>query len=586
MTEATATTEAGGAPADASPSRVVVERDVDVPMRDGVVLRADVYRPDGDGVNPVLLGRTCYGKSTWGQWIDPLRTASEGYAVVINDMRGGFGSDGEFHPFFHDIDDGYDVVEWCAEQSWSNGKVGMFGSSAPGFMQLLAAISRPPHLCAIAPMQTWSSFGRGCVYDCGGAFLLYTQQWALMVSNLDPRRRLAVNTEGYEERRENAARAAWDVGWGYRHLPVPDFPALPREQSAFYHRWLEHPDHDPFWHSLDLAPRYADIEVPALHLVGWFDKFRIGSTANYAGIRRQGGSVFARENQRLVIGPWTHGIPVRAEGSDEYFGVTSGVDVRGLVLRWYDHWLKGVDNGLLEEAPVRIFVQGENRWRGEREWPLERTRYTELYLHSDGRAGEPEGGLLSEERPAEEASDTYSYDPQDPTPTSPRGMGRREGPLDLREVEARDDVLVYSSVALSEDLEVTGTIVARLWAATSAADTDWVVTLADVFPDGRARRVTEGMLRARYRVSQEQPQAVPVDQPVQYEIELAPTSNLFRAGHRIRIDVASASFPQYDLNLGRGVPFDGDVVGAEATQSVFHDAMRPSQIVLPVIPRS
>ena len=376
---------------------VRVERDVPMETRDGVVLRSDVCRPDDDLQYPVLLGRTPYGKSSWGGWLDPLRTAAEGYAVVVNDMRGGFASEGEFRPFFHDIDDGYDVVEWCARQPWSNGRVGMFGSSAPGFMQLLAAAARPPHLVAIAPMQTWSSFGRGCVYDPGGAFLLYTQQWALLLSSIDPERRLDAAIDGYADRRELVARGQWDPGWGWSGLPVGDFSALNPEQSAFYHEWLDHPDHDEFWHPLDLEPRYADIEVPALHLVGLYDKFRFGSVRNWTGLRTEGATALARDHQHLVLGPWTHGIPVRAQGSEEFFGIEAEIDVRGLVLRWYDHWLKDLDTGILDEPPVSVFVPGEDQWRQVAAWPPPTARPTEFFLRSDGE--------LTSEPPQDEVPD-------------------------------------------------------------------------------------------------------------------------------------------------------------------------------------
>lgn len=550
---------------------VTVERDVPCVARDGTVLRSDVYRPADAGRHPVLLGRTCYGKDTWGRWIEPERTAVEGWVVVVNDMRGGFASDGEFDPFFHDAQDGYDVVEWCAAQPWSDGRVGMFGSSAPGFMQLLAASERPPHLVAIAPMQTWTSHGRGCVYDPGGAFMLFTAQWATLVAAADPERRLGPpGSPGYDER-VAAVRAAHEdpASWAGT-LRLGDIAHLPRPWFDFFHRWLEHPDHDAFWAPLDLARRFDAIDVPALHLVGLFDKFRHGSTRNYRALRDRA----AGDGQRLVIGPWTHGIPVEAKGSEYAFGAEAHVDVRALVLRWYAHWLRGDGDGLLDEPRVRVWVQGADRWRDAPDWPLPGTRETALHLRGGGSANGSGGdGRLTAAPPADaEPPDALRSDPADPVPTVVGAGTRSEGPIDVQEIERREDVLVYTSDPLDEGVEVVGEIVVRLWGAADAPDVDWVVTLADVAPDGSSRRVTEGMLRARYRAGQSRGAALEPGEAVAYEIELRPTANLFAAGHRIRIDVAGTSFAQYERPPGA------------ARQQVFHDAQRPSHVVLPVIP--
>ncbi|HEY4279757.1 MAG TPA: CocE/NonD family hydrolase [Conexibacter sp.] len=562
---------------------VRVERDVPLTTRDGTILRSDVYRPAAAGRYPVLLGRTCYGKGSWGDWIEPEKTAAEGWVVVINDTRGSFASDGEFRPFFFDAPDGYDTVEWCAAQEWCNGRVGMFGSSAPGFVQLLAAVERPPHLVAIAPMQTWTSHGRGCVYDPGGAFMLYTAQWSLMIAGMDPERQLGAGSDGYAERLAAVRAANADPAAWLSQLPLGDLP-LPRPQLDYFYRWLEHPEVDDFWEPLDIGRRFAEIEIPALHLVGLFDKFRFGSTRNYRGLRDHAGSERARAGQRLVIGPWTHGIPVEAKGSDYAFAADSAVDVRALLLRWYDHWLKGNDTGLLDEPAVRVWVQGADRWREAADWPLPEAQAVEYHLHSGGGANGSSGdGRLSTEAAGQEPVDTYVHDPANPVPTVTGEQTRSEGPIDIQEIERRADVLAYTSEPLDADLEVTGEIVMRLWAATSVRDADWVITLVDVAPDGAARRVTEGMLRARYRDGHDR--AVPVEPgaAVEYEIELRPTANLFRAGHRIRVDVASSSFAQYDRNLGRGDSSDGELGGGAAQQTVFHDTAHPSRIVLPAV---
>jgi uncharacterized protein len=572
------------------PFAVHVEKDVPMATRDGVILRSDVYRPTGEGRWPVLLGRTQYGKDSWGSWISPLRTAALGYAVVINDMRGQFASEGEFDPFVYDVEDSYDVVEWCAAQPWADGKVGMFGSSSCGFVQLQAAVSQPPHLVAIAPKQTWSSFGRGCVYDWGGAFSMYTEEWALLQTNIDPRGRIGRDRPDFADVQQAASRGMWEVGRWHQHLPLNDFPPLPRDVAPYYYRWLEHPDHESyadggFWAKRDMTWQYNKIEVPAFHLVGWFDRFCVNTVRNYLGILERGGPK-ARQNQKLVLGPWPHGVPVVDASGDQHFGPQGSVDVRALMVRWYDYWLKGIDNGIMREPPVRLFTLGENAWRDEQEWPLARTQFTAYYLHGGGRANSLHGdGLLTPAKPGEEPPDSYRYDPADPTPSVPGKLERPRGSVDQTEIELRPDVLVYTSPPLERDVEVTGPLLARLWASSSAPDTDWNVKLVDVYPDGYAFRLSAGMIRARYRESQAQPKLLERGRVEEYAIEMGPTSNLFRAGHRIRLEIASASFPEFDRNFNTGGTFGHETNGPAAIQLVYHDPARPSHIVLPIIPR-
>ncbi len=566
---------------------VVVDKDVPMVTRDGTVLRSDVYRPLAEGRCPVLLGRTQYNKDSWGAWIEPERTAGEGYVVVVNDMRGQYASEGEFDPFVFDVEDSYDVVEWCAAQPWSNGKVGMFGSSSCGFVQLQAAVSQPPHLVAMAPKQTWSSYGRGCVYDPGGGWSLYTLQWSLRATAADPERRIGRDRPDYDAVRQGVAEVIRDIGRWYQRLPLLDeLPSYPRDIAAFYYRPLEHPDHDGYWLTRNVAAHYEKIQVPALHLVGWFDRFCVSTVNNYCGIRDRGGTETARRNQRLVIGPWPHGIPVAEGCGEHYWGPSGTVSVRALVLRWYEYWLKGIDDGLLDEPPVRLFILGENVWRDEQEWPLARTRYVPYYVRSRGSANTLDGdGTLSPQPPDDEPADTYRYDPTDPTPSVPGVMERPSGPVDQRPIERRQDVLVYSTPPLEADVEVTGPVRVRLWAASSGRDTDWIVKLVDVHPDGYTFPLSLGMIRARYRESQARPTLLEAGRAYEYAIEMRPVGNLFRAGHRIRVEIASAAFPEFDRNLNTGGAFGAESVGVVATQHVFHDAARPTQVVLPIIPR-
>jgi hypothetical protein len=532
-------------------------------MRDGNILRADVYRPATKGRYPVLLARTCYGKATWGAWLRPVDTAGEGYAVVIQDIRGNFASDGEFFPFFSDIEDGYDTVEWCAGQPWADGKVGMFGSSAVAYTQLLAALAHPPHLVAIAPFQTWSSFGRGCVFDPSGAFSLYTQEWVLLQALIDPRNRV-----DSPARLQAVAEALNDLGAVHRRRPLSEHPVLPREIAEYYYEWLEHLDHDEYWQRIDVIGRYDEIEVPAFHLAGWFDRFCLPTFDNFTALRDAG-----RAPQKIVAGPWPHGIPVATACDDAFYGPRAWVDARSLVLRWYDHWLKGADNGVLDEPPVRVFVENGGDWRDLEDWPPAGSGELELHLRAGGR-------LTAQPPSADEAPDAYVHDPADPVPSTPGRVARPRGPLDQRPIEERDDVLVYTSDPLERDLEAIGPVGARLWAATSAADTDWTVKLVDVRPDGYARRVCDGYLRARYRESQSEPSLLEPGEVYEYELRLLPIAYAFPAGHRVRVEVASSSFPGCDPNLGTGGPFTENVPGVRAEQTVFHDAARPSRLIL------
>jgi putative CocE/NonD family hydrolase len=566
-------------------NRVLVERDVVIPARDGTQLGCDVYRPAEGGPFPVLLNRTHYGKGG-AVWLSPIRAAGQGYAVVVNDMRGQFSSGGEFDPFVTDVEDSYDVVEWCARQPWSTGKVGMFGSSSGGFVQLLAALSGAPHLTAIAPMQSWASFGRGNVYEPGGGFSLFMQEWALLQAQIDPEHRLAAAGAGYEAARQRASRAASEIGRWHRHRPLREFPPLPRELAPYYHRWLERPELDEAWRRLDVSGQYARIQVPALHLVGWFDRFSIGTLDNFTGIRAGGGSPLARDNQKIVIGPWPHGVPVRTESGDQWFGPAAFVDVPGLVLRWYDHWLKGEENGIMAEPRVRLYTLGEGAWHELESWPPPRSRTTPYYLHSGGRANTRHGdGRLDATPPGSEPADAYVYDPADPTPSVPGRISRPVGSVDQRPIEERSDVLVYSTPPLAADLEVTGDVEARLWARTSAPDTDWAVKLCDVHPDGSVLRLSDGMIRARYRRCHSRATPLRPGELAEYAIRLRPVSNLFRRGHRIRVEVASASFPQFDPNPNTGGLVADEACGVPATQLVLHDAEHPSHVLLPVAVR-
>lgn len=575
---------------------IVVEKHVPVPMRDGVVLRADVFRPALPGRYPVILQRTPYNKSLTTiamLMLDVIRTASEGYAVVIQDSRGRYASEGEFYTFRDDILDGYDTVEWCAVQPWSDGKVGMYGASYVGATQWLAAVSRPPHLKAIFPLITASHYHEGWTYQ-GGAFALgFNESWTMTALAPDTYLRIVKATPERGDKLEALLQGIDDMCQWFRYLPLKEFPLF-GEAAPYFYDWIAHPADDEYWAQWNIETRHSTISVPACNVGGWYDIFLGGTIRNYLGMRERGATPEARQGQKLIIGPWHHTLPLNNLVGEVNYGLSStalAVDLDGLHLKWFDYWLKGKQNGLVDEPPVRIFVMGTNTWRSENEWPLARAVYTKYYFHSDGKANSLRGdGLLSPAPPRHEPADVYVADPRNPVPTRGGGLccwpaAVPGGAFDQRPVEERSDVLVYTSAVLEQDVEVTGPVSVTLYAATSAVDADFTAKLVDVHPDGYARNLTDGIIRGRYRESRATGTLLKPGEVYEYTIDLWATSNVFQAGHRIRVEIASSNFPRFDRNPQTGES-SGEAHQLEpALQRVFHDEMRPSHIVLPLIPR-
>jgi putative CocE/NonD family hydrolase len=548
---------------------VIVDDNVAVPMRDGVVLRADVYRPETKAPVAAIVNRTPYDRTSpliQLAAIEPERAVEAGFALVCQDVRGRFASDGEFYTFFSDVDDTFDTVEWAAAQSWCDGNVGMAGRSYAAAVQWLGAAERPPHLRAISPIVTGSDFYNGWIYE-GGAFQFgFNVFWIWLMTN---------------------PRGIAKLDEVYRHLPLRTLPISDLVWARLYAHWLAHSTDDHYWRALSINRRYERIEVPAFIIGGWYDVFIRGTLENYAGMRARAGSELARASPRLLVGPWAHGSTYGPypDHSFDLFAPNDAIDVPESQLRFFAHHLRGDANGLEDEPPVRIFVMGENRWRNEDDWPLARARETPWYLH--------EHGALTREPPGDEHPDEFVYDPNDPAPTiggptslPARMMKPNSGPLDQRRLEDRQDVLVYTSTVLEESLEATGPLALRLHAATSACDTDFVAKLVDVRPDGEAIIIAEGVIRARFREGFDREVLVEPDRPYEYRIDLAATSNVFLAGHRIRLLVTSSSFPRFDRNLNTGSPLgvDGPGDALTARQTVFHDLERPSCLLLPVVP--
>lgn len=574
--------------------RVMVEKDLPMRTRDGVTLYADVYRPDAAGKFPVLVVRTPYDKSQNMALTEKDYFPPRGYVVVVQDTRGRFRSEGDFYPFIHEAQDGYDTIEWAAGLPWSSGNVGTVGQSYLGLVQCFAATQRPPHLKAMSPVSGPVTYFENCVYRRGvfelGWMLAY---FTFMARNTLERKGL------YEKQRPildsylshpelPISPLEKEV---YRHFPLRDWGERFKDGAPYFVDFLQHSTDGPYWHATDLRRQFHNVNVPMLHVGSWYDAFQYDTLTLYTGLREGAMTPEARRAQKLLMGPWAHllpyAVPTSGGTGDIDFGPEALIELHAIQLRWFDHFLKGVNNGVLDEAPIRLFVMGDNRWRDEYEWPLARTRYTSLYLHSGGKANSLRGdGGLSLSAPGEEPSDRYVYDPQDPVPT--RGgttLGLAMGVLDQTKVEEREDVLVYTGDPLTSDLEVTGPILFKLFAASSAPDTDFTAKLVDLRPDGYAQNIAEGVIRARFRESLLYPTLITPGKMYEYTVDLWATSHVFKAGHRLRLEVSSSNFPRYDRNPNTGHDFGVDAELRTAEQTIFHDGRYPSHLILPVIPR-
>jgi putative CocE/NonD family hydrolase len=559
---------------------VKIEHDLAMKTRDGVALRADVCHPNADGKFPVLLTRTPYDKR--GEIDFCIKGAGRGYVVVAQDVRGRYSSEGDWYPFKYESQDGYDTVEWAAGLPYANGKVGMFGGSYVGATQFLTAIAQPPHLAAICPDVTASNYHDGWTYQ-GGAF----EQWF----NESWTRGLALDTMS----RSANTTSAKNIHTWMPKLPLSSFPVLEMPSAAalapYFADWLAHPNYDEYWKPWSIEDHYSQIQVPVFSLGAWYDIFLGGTLRNYEGLKKKAGTESARRGQRLMIYVGGH-----AGGSDNRkvgaldFGDKLPFNLEEVTLRWYDRLLKGVANGVDQEKPVKIFVMGKNDWREEEDFPMERAKLAHFYLHSvkaaNGLAGD---GTLSTTVPVAENPDQYVYDPSNAVPTIggplccgplPTGIG----PEDQRPAEARDDVLVFSTPAFTQSTEVTGSVLLDLYVSSSAVDTDFTGKLVDVWPNGFAQNLTEGILRLRYRNSQEKPEFANPGEIYHIRVDLWATSNVFLAGHKLRLEVSSSNFPRFDRNLNTGEDQGRGTHLVRATNIIYHDKSRPSALILSVMP--
>jgi putative CocE/NonD family hydrolase len=568
----------------AEPYPITVEYGVEAKMRDGTVLRADVYRPKSEGAFPVLLERTPYNKDKTAGFA--IKAASRGYIVVVQDVRGRYSSDGEWYPFKSESNDGFDTVEWAAALPQSNGKVGMFGGSYVGATQMLTAVAHPPHLAGIAPVVTASNYHDGWTYQ-GGAFeQWFNESWTSGLAQDTFRRAVENGT--------NTRNGMWTV-------PLTEYPLFSishttsegdrlRSLAPYFHDWLAHPSYDSYWKEFSIEERYSQINVPILTVAAWYDIFLGGSLRNYVGIKSHAATDAARQGQRLLVAIGGHAGSGRKIG-DLDFGPAAELEQEDTPsLAWYDFLFKGVNNEFASKQPVKIFVMGINQWRSEDDWPLPRARATKYFLHSAGKANSVTGdGVLSTTAPRTETSDRYTYDPTNPVPTigGPLCCDSKHwppGPRDQRAAEARPDVLIYSTPAFVQDFEVTGPVTVELFASSSAADTDYTAKLVDVWPDGYAQNLTEGIVRARYRESQEKPSLMNAGQIYKFSIDVWATSNVFLKGHRLRLEISSSNFPRFDRNPNTGQDSASARTFLNATNTVYHDAEHPSVLILPIVP--
>ena len=607
-----ATVEAGRAPqavqaGESNGIRCAVEQ---APMRDGVRLATEVYLPAGTGPFPVILQRTPYNRRSPspGSNCDAAvgrYFAERGYALLNQDTRGRYRSEGEFDAMRQEAADGYDAVEWAATQPWSNGRVGMIGGSYVGLTQWQAAIEQPPHLVAIAPHYSSSDYHEGWTYQGGALDLWFAQSWTSQTLAPDTlqRRLEAAGTPANQVRQvvdafvtEGREKLLDDWLW---QLPLADLPAFRRNGNiaAYYDEWLARPSYDDYWADLDVETKYPRIQVPALVTGGWYDIFHEGTIRNFEGMRATGGSDPARQGTKLIMRALCHACPPDTTAGEIDFGPANTLDLNATWARWFDYWLKGIDTGIQDEPPVRLFVMvppdegtaGGGFWVTADEFPLSDAVETPFYLRSGGHANSAAGdGVLSGDGPGGQA-DGYTYDPGNPVPTVGGNMCCRNdllpsGAFDQRDVERRDDVLVYTTDPLEEDLTVIGPVAVELWAASSARDTDFTAKLVDVHLDGYAHNVAEGIRRARYRNSDYTTSWITPGAVHDYTIDLGYTATVFRRGHRIRLEVSSSNFPHFDRNLNTAADFGQGAELQPATQRVLHDDLHPSRLVLQVAP--
>jgi putative CocE/NonD family hydrolase len=567
--------------------QVKVERDVGVRMRDGIDLKTDIYRPDMSEKLPLILIRTPYQKSmmeTQGNFY-----ARRGYAVAVQNCRGRFGSPGVWEPFVHEEKDGHDAVEWLAAQPWCTGKVGMIGGSYVGWVQWWAASQKPPHLVTIIPNVSPPDPYYNLPYEYGVFFMKAAIWWAEILETEATADLSGKTIYKIMERKYDKV---------LRELPVIDLDRkILGKENPYWRKWIAHPDNDDYWEQANFLDKLKDVNIPAFHQSGWFDGDGIGTKLNYLRMASYG-----HPNQKLVLGPWGHTDEAQRRYGEHDFGPEAIVNMQRSYLRWFDYWLKGIDNGIVKEPLVSVFVMGANRWLHGPTYPLPGTRFEKWYLAGGGHANTCKGdGKLTREVPAADAPpDRYTYDPANPTP-DPEAYEEPEDPADKTKVRSteekkklaeayhekttqeRRDILVYSSEPFEKEYTFAGPLSAVLYASSSARDTDWFARLIDVDKSGKFLTLGEGKIRARYRKSTKSPELLAPGQVYEYTLDLWHTGMTIAPGHRLRVEIASASFPSYSRNLNTGGHNETETQYVPAEQTILHDREHPSHMVLPVV---
>jgi putative CocE/NonD family hydrolase len=563
-----------------SKTHFVLEKNVPVPMRDGVVLRADVMHPAEAGKFPALVYRTPYGKdAAQQQYTTFTHAAQRGYAVVIQDVRGRHHSDGDFRPYENEGRDGYDTIEWAAAQTWSNGDVGTFGLSYPGAVQWLAAVQSPPHLQAMVPAMTFSTPQN--FFYAGGTWDMSWIEWIWDDIAWDTRAKK--NLPGPRTYKE--ALAAWKEEGAKMLNTVPLLNLKPLKQSApYYFDWLRHPPEDPWWNWSELRDKYSRTHAAVLNLSAWYDDNYgpEGATTNFAGLLKAR-QVDKDPRTHLLLGPWVHGVDntEKTRSGEREFGPTAAIDYDEVVLRWMDHYLKHIDNGVDHERPVRYFVMGRNQWRNADQWPPA-ARETSAFL-APASDGSSTGRLQTTAFDNPGSFSEFVSDPSNPVVN----MYDSSGAHDYRKLANRADVLTFDSALLQEDTEITGPITARIFVSCDCRDFDLWTRLLDVSPDETAINLMSpglDVLRASYRDLRRGRQLLSPGTIYELKLKNLITSNVFLQGHRMRLQISASFTPNFSRNLQSGKSEVNSVEMKRAHIRVFHEAKHPSQIVLPLVP--
>jgi putative CocE/NonD family hydrolase len=543
----------------------IVDHHVQIAMRDGILLSADIYRPSS-GTSTTVLLRSCYTKAAKTLGSNRERGAfwtASGYAYVVQDVRGRGDSDGRFYPLVYEGDDGSDTIDWIASQPWSDGRVVMIGGSYPGWTQVYAACSHNRHLVALVPMVTPPDPDRSFPMSHG----MIMPAAAAWMATLD----------GHI----NQDLSALDLGRAFAARPMIDFDIAIGRHLKPWRDWVSHAVRDDYWERQAYQTRLRHCSQPMLHVSGWYDDCLIGALENFAALSER---KFEGESpaQRLLIGPWLHTtVGLRRSGDIDY-GEAAEIDLNQLQRKWFDACVKGE---VLEQHPVRLFVMGRNAWIDEKEWPIARTEYVSYYLHSRGRANTSNGdGALSTSLAHEEPADQFRFDPTNPVPYSTSlDFSQVGGPDDCANIELRDDVLVYTGPVVREPLLICGPLRVKLFASTSARDTDWTAKILDVHPDGTAIRLNDGAVRARFRKGHDRELFLSPGAIEEYDIDCWATCIELQRGHRLRLEISSSAFGKYDVNLNGGGPVGQESEAIIARQTIYHDAVHPSRVIVPVL---